>query len=338
MARWIQFACLALLSTVVVSCVDAQDLSPAELQYFKKVGTITFDQPETLLIASIEHLDVDASGRLLVTDPMGEQVFLFDSTGTLLATLDPRICHPGFEFSPISAMFGGNDFIFLANSSPWGYRFTSDGDCLGSVDPSFDLPSFMDIDPTGILYGIEEGPFWEVRRMSATGKQLESFSVPQPKFPNASSRFADGGIVADGSHIFYAWGPEPVVVKYSLGGTLLERIQDRDSYFQSARRDLPAELSPELFAALRNWNGTITRTIFELTDQMIMVQYLNGERGTGYQVFTKNGELVAEELGIGGRFFIHGGFGLAYGLVQPELDDNGELPNPYLNVYRFVAR
>lgn len=337
MVRWIRLSCSLLFSTALASSLSAQALSPAVLKYFQEVKTIVLDLPDTLLIGGIEHLDVDASGRMLVTDPSGDQVFLFDSTGALLANLDPRNCHPGFEFSPISAMFGGDEFIFLTNAGPWGYRFTTDGACLGGVDRDFSLPSFMDIDPAGELYGIEEGPFWEVRRMDATGKQLESFSVPQPKFPNASSRYADGGIVADGTHIFYAWGPEPIIMKYALDGTPVGRIRKRDTYFQSARQDLPAELSPAFFAALRNWKGTITSSVYELSDQTIMVQYIDRDRGTGYQVFSKDGGLVAEELGIGSRFFIHAGFGFAYGLVHLEVNENGELPNPRFRVYRFVA-
>jgi len=59
----------------------AQHPTPAELKYFTPVRSVIFDVPDTLLIATIDHLDVDASGRLLVTDKLGQQVLLFDSTG-----------------------------------------------------------------------------------------------------------------------------------------------------------------------------------------------------------------------------------------------------------------
>ena len=68
-----------------------------------------------------------------------------------------------------------------------------------------------------------------------------------------------------------------------------------------------------------------------------MIQYVTGDKGTGYQVFAKDGTLVAEELGTGGRYFIHGDNGLVYGLVQPGLDSQGDLPRPYLNIYQIVA-
>ncbi len=56
----------------------------------------------------------------------------------------------------------------------------------------------------------------------------------------------------------------------------------------------------------------------------------------GHQVFTKDGLLFAEELGVK-HYFQYGRNGLAYRVVQPEVDETGQLPNPYLEVYRFVA-
>ncbi|MDE2835594.1 MAG: hypothetical protein OXM02_13915 [Bacteroidota bacterium] len=325
------------LLPAAIPTIQAQDLSPAELKYFTPVRTIKFDEPDSLLIAAIEHLDVDAAGRLLVTDPLGMQVFLFDSTGALLASLDSRECHPGFEFDPTGAIFGANEFILVLNAGSRGYRFNWNGGCLGSMDPGFRSTSFMDIDPTGTFFGVEEGPFWEVRRMNSTGKILDTFPVPEPKFPNASIRWADGGLVADGSHVYYAWAPEPAVMKFTVDGRFIRKIQQHSRYFQSPRADLPAELSPELFAAIRKWRGTSTRTVFELTDRFIMLQYIDHSNGTGYQVFDKGGALIVEELGTDSRFFIHAGYGLAYALTQPDLDEEGELPNPYLTVYRFEA-
>ena len=333
----IKLTCLLLLASLPTA--QAQDLSPAELKYFTPIRTITLDVPDTLLIAAIEHLDVDASGRLLVTDPRGDQVLLFDSTGALIASLDPRNCRPGFTFRPVEAMFGGDAYIFLLNAGPWGYLFTSEGACIDDVDPEFRPSSFMDIDPTGTLFEVKDRPFWEVRRMDSTGKILDAFPVPEPKFPNASSRWADGGLVADGSHVYYAWAPEPAVMKFTVDGRFVRKIRKRSRYFHSPRRDFPAEVSPELWAAIRKWTGTITttRSLLELDDNFIMIQYLDYQNGSGYQVFGKDGELIAEELGIGGRFFIHAGYGLAYGLNQPQPDENGELPNPYFTVYQFEA-
>ena len=206
---------------------------------------------------------------------------------------------------------------------------------MGSVDHGFIIPRFFDIDPMGALYGAYARPDRNLKDMNATGKTLREFLLPPSEFPNASRRFAQGGLIADGTHLFYAPAPEPEILKLALDGTLLERISERSSWFRSPDRDLPPDVS-RLFSALKDFTASSPWSLFELTDQSLMVQYTNRERGTGYQVFTKDGILVAEELGLK-WLFIHGENGLVYHAVQSGLDSQGELPNPYVNVYRFVA-
>ncbi len=330
-----------LLILSMARIAHAQQTPPYELKHFKMVGTIRFDEPDTLLIARIEQIDVDSAGRLLVTDALGEQVLLFDSTGALLASLDPRTCHPGFNFRPQGAKFGGDDFIIVLNSNAgqYGYRFTTAGACLSSVDPGFYLKGrkFFDIDPAGALYGAYDWPDLEMRYMSATGKTLMEFPIPPSKYPNYDFRFSDGGLIADGIHLFYARASEPGILKFALDGTLVGRISEHNSWFGSPRRDVPRDVT-QFFEALKEWSGTTTLNIFELTNETLMAQYVNrSARGTGYQVFTKDGTLVAQELGIDGPIFTHGENGLVYLVVQPDLDSQGQLPNPFLKVHRFVA-
>ncbi len=176
--------------------------------------------------------------------------------------------------------------------------------------------------------------------MDPTGKTLRKLPVPPSRFPNASMRFADGGLIADGTHLFYAQSPALEILKYALDGTLLEkislkRISRRSSWFRSPGKDLPPDI-PGVFAAMKDWWATAPWSLFELTDHLLMVQYANRERGSGYQVLTKDGTLIAEELGLK-WLFCHGQNGLVYRPVQPDLDSQGELPNPYVEIYRFVA-
>ena len=95
--------CVVIIGALSVSTsyAQVQATPPLELKHFQKVKTIRFDDPDTLLIATIDHMDVDPSGRMLVVDELGRQVLLFDSTGVLQTSLDPTVCHPGFTFRPI---------------------------------------------------------------------------------------------------------------------------------------------------------------------------------------------------------------------------------------------
>lgn len=193
-----------LLLAPVEAGARAQDIPPLELEHFRLVETVKLDEPDTLLLAGIDQIDISPAGRWLVTDRLGEQVLMFDSTGILQASLDPSLCHPGFEFSPVKARFGSNEFIFIATSGNyWGYRFTSDGQCLGSVDPEFHLPDFLDIDPMGRVYSVYAYPDgMKLKHMSATGAIIEEIPLPRSRFPNAARRFDQGGLIADGKHIY----------------------------------------------------------------------------------------------------------------------------------------
>ena len=128
--------------------------------------------------------------------------------------------------------------------------------------------------------------------------------------------------------------PERDILKFATDGTLAGKISQRGAWFRFPRQDLPSDVQRSLREfGKSSQNITTIEGLFELTDQTLMVQYYNGERGGGYQVFTKDGVLVAEELGIKPLFFLlHGANGLVYRVVQPSFDSQGNLPNPYLEV------
>ena len=334
-----------------VGPAGAQPADSVQLAHFQRVRTITLTDPDavhpdSLLMTGVWGLDVAPDGRMLVGDMRGSQALLFDPDGKLLALLDPSLCHPGFEVRPVHAVFVGDQSIFLSNAGPWGYRFTPEGRCLGSVDPDYSLVSkrgFLDVDAQGNLIGIYSYPDKQVLRyMSSSGKTLHEIDLPSSDYPKAARRIAMGGLIVDEEHIFYAGAVEPHVLKMTRDGAIVARISHRSSWFRDISRDLPdrnpsdpvgfSKASGNLWAS-----ATLTVSIFELTDQALMVQYRNGTRGSGYQVFTKDGLLVAEELGVRYHRFEYGRDGLVYRVVQPKLDETGQLPNPYLEVYRFVA-
>ena len=336
-----------------LTCVDSSGAQPAEpvkLEHFQFVRAITLSdpdsvQPDPLLIAEIRSLDVAKNGRMLVVDMLGQQAFLFGPDGHLLAVLDPSICHPGFEVRPVNAKFIGDQSIFLSNAGPWGYRFTPEGGCLGSVDPDYSLVAnsgFLKADSEGGLVGLYRRPDTPVARyMDASGKLIQEIALPASEYPNASHRIDMGGVITDETHLFYAGAVEWHILKLTRGGAVVDKISHRTSWFRDVSQDLPdlnrsnpAELMQAAGQLLAS--STIISGLFELTDQTIMVQYSNGDRAQGYQVFTKDGQLVAQELGIR-LLFEHGTSGQVYRVVQPDLDEAGELPNPYIEVYQFIT-
>ena len=336
-----------ILLMVCADVTHAQPVEPVKLEHFQFVRSITFSDPESvssepLLIAQIKSLDVAPDGRMLVVDLRGLQAFLFGPDGKLLAVLDPSVCHPGFEVRPVNAKFIGNQSIFLSNAGPWGYRFTTEGGCLGSVDPEFSLvvnPNALDTDAQGLVGFYRHLDKQVVRRMDASGKLLQEYTLPASDYPNATYRIGTGGLIADKTHHFYAGPVEPHILKLTPDGAVVDRIAHRTSWFRDVSRDLPdgSNLAAIMQASGRFWaSSTVVTELFELTDQVIMIQYTNADRGQGYQIFTKAGQLVAQELGISVDFK-YGASGLVYRVVWPELDAGDELSNPFVEVYQFIA-
>lgn len=336
--------CLAVLGDASAHQSDKVFLS----ENFQKVQTITLSDPqeilpEDLLISKIHSLDVDPKGRLLIVDLPGRQAFLFNSDGNLLSVLDPSLCHPGFEVRPVNAIFLEDESIFLVNAGPWGYRFTADGECLGNVHADFALAKdgFLDADSQGNLVGLYRRPTGSViRYMTPEGKTVREIELPASKFPNANLRVATGGVVIDKTHVFYAGALEPQVLKIARDGTIESEITHRTSWFQDVSKDLPAPdpgNPAALIQALGDLYGssTLTSEIFELNDQNIMVQY-SGSKGGGYQIFTKDGLLVAEELGLN-YGFDQAKDGLLYRAIEPDTDSFADLSNPLIEIYQFLS-
>lgn len=282
---------------------------------------------------------------MLVVDHDGGQVLLFDASGTLQASLTVEDCHPGALFRPLTAHFGGDEFIFVQSSGGrWGFRFTSDGVCLGPADMDYTSQRFFDVDPTGALYDsyFSDPTRRILRRLNSAGKPVEEFVMPRTKYPNATQRVRGGGLIADGNHVFVVSAVEPQILKFALDGTLDDRIVLRNSRFRFARRDLADASSHAAFLrGFHEWVQDITtiEEFFELTDESFLVLYRSKGLEAGYQVLSKEGEVIAEEMGIELRAqLLHGAHGMIYRTVRPGSDSDGEFPNPRLEVYRFVAQ
>lgn len=120
---------------------------------------------------------------------------------------------------------------------------------------------------------------------------------------------------------------------------MVDRIAHRTSWFRDVSQDLPdhSDLAAVMRASRRLWaSSTVVTGLFELTDQFIIIQYTNADRGQGYQIFTKAGQLVAQELGIRVHFE-YGASGLVYRVVQPETATWDDLSNPLIEVYQFIT-
>ncbi|ARA94294.1 hypothetical protein AWN76_014785 [Rhodothermaceae bacterium RA] len=296
----------------------------------------------SVIVGTVTYLDVDAQGRLLVTDHVSNKVFLFSSGGKHLRTLDAEPCHPGFNMRPIRAYFAPPGDIFLLNGGgPWGYWFTPDGACREGMSDEFMPPRLLAPGEDGYLYGLYAADQYEIRRMDRRGRTLSAFGR-HDAFRNIVLRIEGGGIVQTGDHRLYVAFPfSPYVYVFEEEGQFVETLGWAPPYYRAVDKDLPMRSSRgQLAEAIRDLGQrhSMTYNLLLLEPSVLMVQHINPYRDedeeVGIVLLTTDGRVLNEGAILTDHPFLAARNGLAYTSVQPEVDAAGYLPNPSIEVYR----
>ena len=310
----------------------AQDTSSA----FQLVDQIVLS--EDVMVSSIRSLRILPNGELLLVDALGSQLVVVNRDGSLVRNLDPADCHPGFELRPIGVAVNAK-YIFLTNSSPWGYVFNSDESCYSAVDVSF-RPSFAftfvsDILLAGIYHVRGERP--HIQWFDQKGAMLEKLDFPETDFPNADHRMEAGGILSVGDDIW--WAPP---ISHHLFRIRDGKIQDFDPtlFYDLGHpsEDIPEVLNPSLFKKVGQIlkEASQNEGVFLLPDGKLLLQYHNPGDGT-IRVIADPDNLKDFRIEQSDFVFleVHGEF--AYAVGPPELSEDGSDTNYVIDVYRYVG-
>ena len=318
------------------SWVSVPDLE----KYFRKHRQITFS--EDVLIAEISSLDVGDNGDLLIVDGISRKIWIFNDDGDVRSELDPEACHPGFMLLPMEAQYAPTGYILLTNSGLPGYRFNVDGSCLGRLHREFTPPRSFSFDDHGYIYGAHhsssERLAFQIVIRDAEGKKVRHFDLAKEAFPYLVGQTEGGGVVYQNGYLFHVSVAAPIIYKYTPDGELEQTYSVKPKFYRPLKEDFPAVASsPNFFKKVGQIfrESTLITDFWALDHEKLLLLYVNDE-GVGFQVVSTEGVVLAEYLGMDFPF-IHAQNGLAYRVIQPELDEQGELPNPYLEVYRYVG-
>lgn len=191
------------VASIIIIGILAQ--SPPVLTGFDRVRTLTLD--DRVDIAEFSSFDIDAVGRMALTDNILRKAYLFDAEGNLSATLGPSACFPGFQLNPIAIRFGWNSSVFLVNSGIWGFRFQADGRCIGLPHDAFIAPSTMTAAPGNTWIALYKTST-EARfvRLREDGLPIDTLSVQPLRRPVIDFRLMSQGVVHLSGGFAYATG------------------------------------------------------------------------------------------------------------------------------------
>lgn len=304
---------------------------------FVKASTIALSEDE-VLVATVQTLDVGPKGRFLITDQVSRRAWIFERDGHLMKELTPEHCHPGFTMNPLEARYLGEQQIILTNAGPWGHRFDVEGECIGGMHKSFTAPMTFGTSSSGLTYAFygEHGGY--LAKLDATGREVMRFDTPEAVAPGMTLRFRGGGVVADTDNVFFADVARPAIHVFDTNGTHLRTIEETPDTFDMVDEDLPGAGAQRgaILGAMSSFKSKSWVTDLLMLDaDKLLIQYRHQD-GYGYQIFSKEGKLLSENSGMEHRF-LAAGRGVAYRVVQPEVNAAGELPNPNIEVCRYVG-
>lgn len=299
-----------------------------------KIKTIKFD--ESILLGDISFLDIDDKKNLLLTDRVSQNVFLFSENGKLINTLSTEKCTPGFNWNPQKAYFNRQGGIVVINNAPWGYRFKSDGNCLTGMNLYFLPPLHLAFKEDGIMIGyyiLDDGNHLKI--MSKSGKEMKKIGTFPNGFKNLISRFEGGGLITDENDNIYQLNVNsPKVFKYSKDGVLIYDFMNRPSYLRLVDEDISEDPSKH-FKQINNLaNKTLSLGLFLLDKHKILV-LLSKNKNIGMEVYNTDGKYLLKREIIIDKMILAAKDGLIYVSVQPPLDSEGKLPNPFIEIYKL---
>lgn len=334
-AHWSSARSAVASALVVLTTVLGGSPASAQLAGLEYAGEIYLS--ESAVVAQVSEIDRAEDGRLLITDQIGNTVFLFDPEGGLIAELNPAPCELHYAYRPIYARFVQGDIIVVnSDADHWGLRFDEEGNCVDRLDPSFVAPQGLTLEDEGSLYGFYPSEML-IRRLSSDGATISEQPIPDTRFKNAAGLFMGGGVVALRDELYVALPMGDAVLVLAAGGEELRRLSLSHAGIQIPPADLSGEVGPDLFPEIDDFLGEATWVvdISEIASGLMMIQFRHPDRTRGYVMIDQDGSLHHHHLGLE-RTFSYVGHGVALYSVQPEVDDQGHLPNPFLREYRFT--
>jgi|GEM_PF-1774603 len=335
------FALIATWLMIGSTRVCAQRLTAEVVE----LDSLMFPEQEAL-IGTIDDLDIGTDGDIFIVDRLGQQVFGFSKDGKLKVKVSPEVCDPGFSFTPW-ALSVNRSYMFLQNDGPWGFLFHSDGRCLSNVDDNYLMLLKAGLTANnrlfGILRGFGERPY-KLVVADIDGRTIKEMEIPDSDFTVADKFIEGGGLAAKGDIYYFAPSVSPVLYELNMENNSVTKIDiSKKINLDTPSEDLPAgDINPAFVqqASQIVLGRDINRGVYIIEDKYLFVQYSHASKTGGdwkWLIYDlENEEVQTVQESSFGLFRIIDDEG--YRLIQPPLDNDNNLPNPYFKKYKLNIR
>lgn len=300
---------------------------------------------ESTIVGEVSILDVGSNGNLLVTDQVGRSVFLFDGMGKLVRELSAQDIQPGLQWRPIMARFSPQNYIIVNLSAEPLFLFDPSGLCLKKIQLLRFSPLDVCLDQRLDLYGYNfyQNEFY-LSRVDTALRNFKKFGSIPEDYKNYVSHVeeAEGRLIIDGEGYLYqvdVSGPD--IHKYSSDGELLKVFRRYPGYLKKLPSDLPNFTNPEEFLRKSNkiiMESTPTISIHLLAPRLLLIQYFIWRSGLqGLDICDVTGNYLLTHDILTPERIKAAKDSKIYTVTQPEMQADGHLPNPIINVYGFLS-
>lgn len=338
------------------------EIAPPEIELtfdeaFVKDRDIYFNIPEDVILGTINHVEVNSKGDLIVSDFTQQKVFLADTEGNYLRQIGARGGAKGEYYSIINLRLAPapNDDLYITSAGEGLKYMVFSGDSYEfKREISSDFSQSIDhlvVTEGGHIYAsqvdLRTDGMHALFRFDDNFKAINSlYPVEDQQTATALHRYHNTILTPKTGGGFYFMYPTTYEIhQYSERGELEQTLF---SPYQSKHRDgikpFPDDLDPY------GWNPQIEawfaehivpRLLFECGSDLLMLIQYRREVGGTYQLYLnllyKDGHSVADGIRVPANHIPMAVVGTKmYFAVKGEFDEvTGETSEPYLVAYRI---
>ncbi len=242
--------------------------------YFELVGEVQLS--DDIVFGTRTSIIVGPQRQILVLDSERDQAGLFDTSGNLMAILNPEACHPGFDFKPMKGFFLPNGGFLVLTLMAQGFWFDSEGACTAKL-PHRPYSSMFALRADSSLFAVRaERESWHLLRFGTKESEVDTLFSGIPT--RLSSRFVGGGLVQGSGDDWYLAGTHsPFAYRYRAGK--FEKLGYIPPYYNPLQEDLTQEEQQNVDALMERMSemsrsSSATGWLNQLDHDLLVLRYM----------------------------------------------------------------